>query len=260
MVWIAGGGQTGDEAVLSRRSLYRLVIVLALIAVAIGAAIALGLPQKLSLDSIRDQRAVLTAFVRAHPAASILAYCAVYTAIVSLSLPGALVMSLTGGFLFGALEGTVAGAASVTLGSLVMFFVARTALGAGLAERFGGKGGMLGKIEQAATRHPFSTILTFRLIPAVPIFLVNLGAGVVRTPLAPFFLATLIGVIPSTFLYTSVGSGLDHLFNEVEPAALMGMIRSELALPALGLCCLAALPLGLHWWRDRRVAERRPVQ
>lgn len=260
MVWITGAS-AGDEAVvLSRKAMIRLVIVAALVALAVVVAIALGLPRALSLDNLRTQRTGLLGFVQAHPVASVAIYCGVYVAVVALSLPGALVMSLAGGFLFGAVEGTAAAAASVTLGSTLMFFVARTTFGASLARRFGRRGGVIGRIEAAATEHPFSTILTARLIPAIPIFLVNLGAGVVRMPFAPFLLATMIGVIPSTFLYASVGSGLDHLFDTVEPEALMGVIRSELALPALGLCCLAVLPLALQWFRSRRVAERRRVR
>lgn len=259
MVLIASGG-AGDDAVRSRKTVIRLVLTALVIGAAVVAAFALGLPERLSLDGVRAQRAGLEAFVAAHPVGSVALYCAIYVAVVGLSLPGALVMSLTGGFLFGPLVGTAAGVGSVTAGSLVMFFVARTTLGAGLARRFGDPGGLLARIESAATRHPFSTILSFRLIPAVPIFLVNLGAGAVRTPLLPFTLATVLGVIPSTFLYCSVGAGLDHLFDEVEPEALMGVIRSELALPALGLCGLAILPLALQWWRGRRVAERRELQ
>ena len=260
MVSVTRGGRIGDDLQVNRRSiLIRAGLVALVLAGAIGVAFALGLPEKLSLDGVRSQRALLVGYVHAHPIASILIYCAIYAALVSLSLPGALVMSLTGGFLFGSIEGTAAGVASVSVGSLVMFFVARTAIGEGLARRLTASSEAMRKIESAAQRHPFSTILTVRLIPAVPIFIVNLGAGMVRTPLVPFALATVLGVIPSTFLYASVGSGLDHLFDEVEPSALMGVIRSELAAPALGLCCLAILPLGLQWWRGRRVAQRREL-
>ncbi len=257
MVSIASETAGDDVPRMSRTLLLRAGLAVAALAILIALAVALGLPQRLSLDSIRSQRASLLAFVAAHPVASVLIYCGVYVTVVSLSLPGALVMSLAGGFLFGPPEGTFAAAGSVTLGSLIMFGVARTALGAGLALRISGHGGVLGRIEATAIDHPFSTILTCRLIPAVPIFMVNLAAGLIRLPFAPFALATLIGVSPSTYLYVSVGSGLDHLFETVEPEALMGVIRSELALPALGLCCLAVLPLGLHWLRGRRLGQGR---
>ena len=260
MVWEAGGSAGEKAVVLSRKAMIRLAVVATLVVLVVAAALALGLPRALSLDNLRTQRTALVGVVQAHPVAGIAIYCAAYVALVALSLPGALVMSLAGGFLFGAIEGTAAAAASVTLGSTLMFFVARTALGASLARRFGGRSGVIGRIEAAAGRHPFSTILTARLIPAIPIFVVNLGAGAVRMAFAPFLLATAIGVIPSMFLYASVGSGLDHLFDTVEPGALMGVIRSELALPALGLCCLAVLPLALQWLKSRRVAERQRVR
>jgi uncharacterized membrane protein YdjX (TVP38/TMEM64 family) len=109
-------------------------------------------------------------------------------------------------------------------------------------------------MEREVRHHPFTSMLTLRLIPAAPLVLVNLAAGFVRMPLAPYALATVIGVMPSTFLYASVGAGLEDLFTSVQPGALMGVIRSELVLPVTGLLCLAAAPLGVRWWMARRKA------
>jgi len=237
----------------------RFVVVGVLLA-AIAAAIWFGLPDKLSLNELRSQRGVLVAFVHAHPWQSLALYVLLYTAVVTFSIPGALVMTLSGGFLFGVLEGGVAAVGAVSLGSVLMYLGAHTALGDSLREWLMRRSPLLQRLETEVSRHPFTNTLTLRLIPAAPIFLVNLAAGFVRMPLPPYALATVIGVIPSTFLYAWVGEGLDYLFATIQPDSLMSVIRTELALPVMGLLCLAAAPLAARWWIGRRVAQRHAVQ
>lgn len=234
--------------------------VVAVVLAAIVAAIWFGLPEKLSLNELRTQRGVLVAFVHAHPWQSLALYVLLYTAVVTFSIPGALVMTLSGGFLFGAVEGGIAAVCAVSLGSVLMYLGAHTALGESLRLWLTRRSPLLKRLEDEVSHHPFTSTLTLRLIPAAPIFLVNLAAGFVRMPLAPYALATVIGVIPSTFLYAWVGEGLDYLFATIEPGALMSVIRTELALPVLGLLCLAAVPLAARWWTGRRVAQRHAVQ
>ncbi len=259
-----GGVKRTDGAPSGARGRVHLAIrvgIVAMVLAALAAAIALGLPEKLSLNQLRLERAALIGFVHAHPRQSVLLYVAAYTVVVGVSLPGALVMTLTGGFLFGALEGGTAAAVGVSAGSILMFLAAQTAVGDGLRTWVRSQSPLVETLENEVRGHPFTSTLTLRLSPAAPIWLVNLPAGFVRMRSTPYALATVLGVIPSTFLYASVGDGLDRLFATVEPDALMGVIRSELALPALGLLCLAALPLAVRWWTarktGRRVAERR---
>jgi uncharacterized membrane protein YdjX (TVP38/TMEM64 family) len=265
MVSITTGSCGRDEASTAEAEpskvhpLVRWAVVGAVV-LAIAAALWLGLPEKLSLNSLRSERAALLGFVHAHPWQSLLLYVVAYTAVVGLSIPGALVMTLTGGFLFGGLEGGAAAVAGVSMGSILMFLAAQTAVGDGLRGWLRHRSELMHKLEREVRQHPFTTTLMMRLIPAAPICLVNLAAGFVRMPLLPYAAATVIGVIPSTLLYASVGSGLDDLFANVEPDALMGVIRSELALPALGLLGLAALPLALRWWMGRKPGAQRPYR
>jgi len=264
MVSVTTSGQTRADALTpgQKKSAYPLVRI-GLVLLVLGAAclvLWLGVSEKLSLSELRAQRLTLVAFVHAHRFQSVAIYILAYAAVVGLSIPGALVMTLTGGFLFGVLEGGSAAVTGVSLGSILMFLVAQTAVGDGLRGWLRSRSRLVERLEDEVRSHPFTTTLMLRLIPAAPIWLVNLAAGFVRMPLGPYVLATVIGVIPSTFLYASVGDGLDHLFNAVKPGALMGVIRSELALPALGLLGLAALPLAVRVYTGRRVAERRSVQ
>jgi uncharacterized membrane protein YdjX (TVP38/TMEM64 family) len=180
--------------------------------------------------------------------------------VVTFFIPGALVMTLSGGFLFGMLEGAAAAVGAVSLGSVLMYLAARTALGDNLRLWMTHRSALLRRLETEVRRHPFTSTLTLRLIPAAPIFLVNLAAGFVRMPLLPYALGTVIGVIPSTLLYAWVGERLDHLLTTVKPESLMSVIRTELALPVLGLLGLAAVPLAARWWAGRRVAQRHALK
>lgn len=247
-----------DASPSSRMKWIRLGVIV-LVMAAVAAAIALGLPNMLSLDHLRAERTTLLAFVHAHPWQSVAAYVALYTVIVGFSIPGSLVMTLSGGFLFGAIEGAVAAVTGVSLGSILMFFMAQTAVGDSLRGWISRKSNLMHKLEGEVREHAFTTILTLRLIPAVPLWLVNLSAGFVRMKFTPYALGTVIGVIPSTLLYCTVGAGLDHLFATVAPGQLMTVLRRELVLPAIGLIGLAALPLAARWWKGRRVAQRRSV-
>ncbi|MDP9102601.1 MAG: VTT domain-containing protein [Pseudomonadota bacterium] len=257
MVSIATEGSGREDAAPSgARSVNPWVrwALLGLVAAALALALWFGLPGKLSLTALRSERASLIAFVHAHPWQSLAAYIVAYILVVGLSLPGALVMTLTGGFLFGTLEGGAAAVAAVSAGSVLMFLAAQTAVGDGLRDWLRGRSHLMDRMEREVRHHPFTSMLTLRLIPAAPLVLVNLAAGFVRMPLAPYALATVIGVMPSTFLYASVGAGLEDLFTSVQPGALMGVIQGELVLPVAGLLCLAAAPLGVRWWMARRKA------
>ncbi|MBL8838174.1 MAG: TVP38/TMEM64 family protein, partial [Alphaproteobacteria bacterium] len=114
----------------------RLMPVFALIAIVV-AFFALGLHRKVSLDALRDHRAVLLAYVADNRMAAMLGYLAIYVAVVAASLPGALVMSLAGGFLFGAVMGTGLIVVGATIGATVLFVIARTAFGDVLRRRAG---------------------------------------------------------------------------------------------------------------------------
>lgn len=259
MVSITTGGWRREQAGRTTRTLVRIALVAAVVA-ALAAVAWFGLPERLSLDRLRADQGALLAFVHAHPWESLALYVAAYVAVVSLSLPGALVMTLTGGFLFGALEGGAAAVTAVSLGCVLMFLLARTAVGEEVRAWLARRSALLRRLEGEVRAHPFTTTLTLRLIPAAPICVVNLAAGFVRMPLGPYALATVVGVIPSTFLYASVGSGLGRMFRTVRPGAVMTTIRAELMWPAIGILLLAALPLGVRWWSGRRVAGRRGVQ
>lgn len=228
---------------------------LAVIALAIGLVFGTGLHRYLSLDMLQQKREVLLDLVNRHPVNGVLAYVAAYAVMVALSIPGALIMSMTGGFLFGPVVGPAAAVVGMTIGATAMFLAARSALG-GFLKRHTPAGGMISKVEKGVRENAFAYLLVLRLLPAVPFWLCNLVSGFVNIPLRTYIIATILGVIPSTVIYCSIGSGLGHVFDRGEKPNLGLITDPQVLLPLLGLCALSILPVGYHAWRVRRGRAR----
>lgn len=215
------------------------------------AAIAGGATRYLSLPELQHQHQALQSFVDRHPIQSVLCYMLVAMTVIALSLPGSLIVTLAGGYLFGAWEGAAAAVSGETVGAVIMYLVARSAFGEVLRRR-ARVGGLAHRLAAAAHSNAFSYLLTLRLIPGVPFFLVNLAAGFVRIRLSTYVAATVIGITPSTLIYASVGSGLGRFFGEGRQADLGLLLRPEMLTPLVALAVLAAAPIAYQIWRARR--------
>ncbi len=233
-----------------------------LIGLIFAAAIGAGAAKHLSLEELRGRRAELAQFVHAHPFGAPVLYTAIFVLVVALSLPGALVMTLTGGLLFGIVVGTAAAVTGASTGALLMFLVARSTLfadsglSAALRRRIRPDGRMA-RMEAEIRRHAFSYLLSLRLMPAVPFALVNLVSGFVRMPLSTYLAATLLGIAPSTLIYASVGAGLGTVFDQGGAANLHIFLHPQVLAPLCALAVLAVAPVGVRLWIARR---RRPAQ
>ena len=125
----------------------------------------------LSFEALRENRESLIAWRDANYPVAVLTYMAIYIAVVAFSLPGASVMTLTGGFLFGLVPGTIYTVTAATIGAACIFIAARTSLGATLKER---AGPWMGKFEKGFQDNEVSFLFLLRLVPAVPFFIANL--------------------------------------------------------------------------------------
>jgi uncharacterized membrane protein YdjX (TVP38/TMEM64 family) len=150
----------------------------------------------------------IDAFVSEHRVLAVLAYIALYIAAVALSLPGAVFLSVAGGFLFGLAVGAAAAVIGATIGATVIFLVARTALGEPLLRRAGPRASQLA---QGFRDEAFSYLLFLRLVPAFPFFLVNLVPAFAGVRLVTFVAATALGIIPGALVYALAGTGLDSI-------------------------------------------------
>jgi uncharacterized membrane protein YdjX (TVP38/TMEM64 family) len=195
---------------------------LAVIVLVVAAVFAMGWHRQLSLETLVRNRAALDAFVAAHYAAALATFIAVYIAVVSLSIPGAVFLTIGGGLLFGWLVGAVAVVVGATIGATILFLITRSAFGEYVVRRAGPR---LSKIVEGFRADAFSYLLFLRLVPVFPFFLVNLAPGLVGVPLSAFVAATSIGVIPATFVFALVGAGLDSVITAQE-AAFQGCLAA----------------------------------
>lgn len=181
---------------------------LAAIAVAMAAAYGFGLHRYLSLQSLAENRAVLRGFTADNLALSLLIYMLIYVVAVALSIPGAVILTITGGLLFGWLVGGAVTVLAATIGAIILFLVAKSALGESLVNK---AGPALTRLKDGFAEDAFNYLLFLRLVPAFPFWLVNIAPALANVKLRTFALATAIGIIPGTFAFSFVGQGLDSI-------------------------------------------------
>lgn len=224
---------------------------LGLLVLAIMVAYATGLHRHLSLATLRDQRQTLQDFVATYPVLAPGTYVLAYAAAVALSLPGALFLTLAGGFLFGTWLGGLWAVLGATTGAVAVFLIARTAFGSALRQR---AGPWLRRMEDGFRADAFNYLLVLRLVPLFPFWLVNLVPALLGVPLRTFALATLLGILPATFIYAGVGNGLGAVLDSGQEPDLGLVLKPEILLPLLGLAALALLPVIHRHWRRRAKA------
>lgn len=183
---------------------------LVLIALCMAIAFHQGWHRLLSLETLAARRELLAGFVDAHFLVSLGAYFLLYVLIVALSVPGASVMTLAGGLLFGWALGGAVTVVAATIGAVVIFLIARSSLGAGLAGR---AGGVAGKMAAGFRDDALGYMLFLRLVPVFPFWLVNLAPALLGVPLGIYALGTCLGIIPGTLAFTFVGAGLDSVLD-----------------------------------------------
>lgn len=217
----------------------RLIPVLVFVA-GVVAFFALGLEQYLSIDALRQHRGALRAWVQASGVLAALLFMAVYIVTVAFSLPGATVLTVTSGFLFGAAWGTVVVVVSATIGGTLLFMIAKTAFGDALRAR---AGAWLQALETGFREHALSYLLVLRLVPIFPFFIINLVPAFLGVPLSTFVLGTFVGIIPGSFVYATVGAGLGSIFDAGEPFSLQGILKPQIVTALVGLAVLAMVPI-----------------
>lgn len=215
---------------------------LALIGAAIAALFLTGYDQYLSLDALRANEAVLRQAVADNVLLSLAIFVGVYIAVVTTYIPGASILTLTGGFLFGTWIGAGATVIGATIGALGAYALIRTAIGEPLRRKAEASGGLLKRLIDGFGGNAFSYVLSLRLVPAAPFWLVNAAAGVGSAPVRPYALATLLGIIPGTVIYSGIGAGLGELFRRGETPNLSIIFEPQILWPLVGLAALSFLP------------------
>jgi uncharacterized membrane protein YdjX (TVP38/TMEM64 family) len=201
-----------------------------------------GLGGLLSLDTLRTHREALAGWVGANAVVAGLAYVAAYVAAVAFSLPGAVFLTLAGGFLFGAVAGTLLTVTGATIGATLVFVFARAILGANALDRFGAPAA---RLADGIRRNAASYLLVLRLVPLFPFFLVNLVPAFVGVALPTYVATTFVGIIPGTAVFSLAGAGLGALLDQGDAITPATILTPEILTGLLGLAALslAAIPL-----------------
>lgn len=224
-----------------------------LIIAAVALTGAFLLRDALSFEALRDNRETLIAWRGGNCPLAALSFMAVYVAVVAFSLPGASVMTLAGGFLFGVVAGAGMTVAAATLGATCMFLAARHVFGDALHAQLTAQGGKgtLARMERGLRANEVSYLFLMRLVPAIPFFAANLAPAFLGVRLRNFVLTTFFGIVPGTVVYTWTGAGLGEVFARGE-APDLGLLFDPVILgPILGLCLLAALPIAIKALRRK---------
>lgn len=181
------------------------LIFLAVVAAAVASFFYFGLGQYLSLESLKSNKDKLDLYYQDHAWSMVLGFIGFYIATVALSLPGATILTLAGGAIFGSIKGTMVVNVGATLGATLAFLAARFILRDWVDKKFGEK---LQPLNEGFSKNAVSYILHLRLIPIYPFFLVNLLSGLTHIPLRTYFFGTMFGTLPGTFVYANAGSNL----------------------------------------------------
>jgi uncharacterized membrane protein YdjX (TVP38/TMEM64 family) len=221
---------------------------LAVLLAGLAAFLALGVDDYLSFEALARHRAELIARIEAHPILAPLVYIAGYVVAIACSLPGGVILTLTGGFLFGPVFGALFAIVGATGGATTVFLAAKRALGGRMRPR---EGTVFQRMQDGFRRDAFSYLVLVRIVPLFPFFLVNLVPALAGVPTRTFLWATFVGLIPGAFVFASVGNGLGAVFDAGQTPELRMLTRPPILLPLIGLGLLALLPIGYRHWKGR---------
>ncbi|HUU33348.1 MAG TPA: FAD-dependent oxidoreductase [Vicinamibacterales bacterium] len=219
------------------------IVVLLTLAAAVAAFFALGLQRYLSLEFFQSQRAAIDAYYAAHPAGTIAGYFALYVTVAALSLPGAAIMTLAGGAIFGFSVGLLVVSFASSVGATLAFLSARFLLRDWVQQRFGAR---LAPFNAGIEREGAFYLFAMRLVPAFPFFVVNLALGLTRLGTGTFYWVSQLGMLAGTAVFVYAGTELGTF--QVSPQ-LLG------ALALLGVFPLVAKRL-LGAIKARRIYAR----
>jgi len=221
-------------------STLRRLLPVAILLAGLAIFLLLGFERYVSFDMLARHKATLTAWVAAHRLLAGLVFVLAYALMVAFSLPVAVVATPVGGFLFGTWVGAGLSVIAATLGSVAVFLAARYAVRDLFRAR---AGATLGRLEEGFRNNDFSYLLFLRLVPVFPFWLINIVPALLGMRLRRYALATMLGIVPASIVYASVGSGLGAVLKRGEQPDLGIIFEWHILLPLLGLAALALLPV-----------------
>jgi uncharacterized membrane protein YdjX (TVP38/TMEM64 family) len=219
---------------------YKRYIPLAIYACLIGLFFYLDLHHLISFQNLKTYRADLALYVAEYSISAALIYITIYALVIALSVPGGAVMTITGGFLFGQLWGTIYTVTAATIGATAIFFLVQSTFGESMREK---AGPWLKRMSKGFQEDAFSYLLVLRLVPLFPFFVINLVPGLLGVKTSTYVIATAIGIIPGTYVFTVFGTGVGRIFDAGDTFTVQDILSKELIIAFIGLAVLSLLPV-----------------
>lgn len=196
----------------------------------------------LTLANLQHHRSQLTDLYQRHPLLVVLIFMLIYILQTALALPGAAILSLAAGAVFGPLVGTLSAVTAATIGATASVLLTRYLLRDLVMKRFGDR---LTFINQELQQRGVNYLLFLRLVPLFPFFLVNLASGLTTIPIRTFIVTTALGILPAGFLFIQAGAAV----GQIQTTADILSSRVLLSLVALGI--VALVPALYTRWAQR---------
>lgn len=213
---------------------------IAVLGVGLALAIYFDIHKLLSFEAVGEYYGQLKTYIDEQFILSLLLFSLVYITAVSFSLPGASIFSLLYGSLLGTLTAGTLIVFSATIGATFIFLAAKFALQDTLRER---AGPWLSKMRVGFNENAVSYMMFLRLVPAFPFFVVNLVPAFMGVSIKVFILTTFFGIIPGTFVYVSIGSGIGYLLEQGKTPDLSTLSSPAVILPLAALAILSLVPI-----------------
>jgi uncharacterized membrane protein YdjX (TVP38/TMEM64 family) len=208
--------------------------------------LALGLDLRLAFELLREHHNWLLGFVAGAPLLASMLFMVIYAAAVASSVPGVVILTVIGGYLFGWFHGTALVLIAATIGASAVFLLTRSAVGDRLRER---AGPAVQRFADGFRRNALSYGFVLNLVPIFPYALIIVVPAACGVPLPTFVAGMFLGLVPGTFLFAGLGDGLDHVLASGVPLRLTSFVTPEIVLSLGGLAALALLPVV---WRGLR--------
>lgn len=213
---------------------------LILLAVLLSAFFIFDLDSYISFQSLKDHRESLQGWVANNFVLAHLAMVVIYAIATASSLPIGLVLTIAAGFLFGWFTGGVLVVVGATIGATAIFLAARHACGDYLRSKVSGS---LKRMEEGFRADALNYMLVLRLVPLFPFWLVNIAPAFLGVTTRTYVLSTFFGIIPGTFVYSTVGGGLGMVFDRGETPDLGVIFEPTILAAILGIAVLALIPV-----------------
>ena len=191
-----------------KKNLFNKVLIVAGVAAIVLLFIIFDLDRFLTLEYIKESQAKFQDLYASHKIGVISTYVLIYIVVTALSLPGAVILTLAGGALFGLVVGTVAVSIASTIGATLACIVSRFILRQWVQDKFGEK---LKAVNDGVEKEGGFYLFTVRLIPVFPFFVINLVMGLTKMPLTTFFWVSQLGMLPGTIVFVNAGKELGKI-------------------------------------------------